>query len=34
MTGDWGGYRTWLTEKGINIGGHFLQDSAGNPMGG
>ncbi|MBF0856819.1 carbohydrate porin [Gluconobacter oxydans] len=34
MTGDWGGWRTWLTDKGINIGGHYLEDSAGNPMGG
>ncbi|MEJ5155383.1 carbohydrate porin [Gluconobacter wancherniae] len=34
MTGDWGGYRTRLTNMGINIGGHYLEDSAGNPMGG
>lgn len=34
MTGDWAGWRTWLTKKGINIGGHYFQDSAGNPMGG
>ncbi|GEB42976.1 porin B [Gluconobacter sphaericus NBRC 12467] len=34
MTGDWGGWRTWLADKGINIGGHYLEDSAGNPMGG
>lgn len=34
MTGDWAGWRTWLTKKGVNIGGHYFQDSAGNPMGG
>ena len=34
MTGDWGGWRPWLTDKGVNITGHYFQDSAGNPMGG
>ncbi|WP_408873289.1 carbohydrate porin [Gluconobacter roseus] len=34
MTGDWAGWRTWLTKKGVNISGHYFQDSAGNPMGG
>ncbi|WP_040509797.1 carbohydrate porin [Gluconobacter morbifer] len=34
MTGDWGGFRTRLANKGINIGGHYLEDSAGNPLGG
>ncbi|WP_099181984.1 carbohydrate porin [Gluconobacter frateurii] len=34
MTGNWGGWRPWLTDKGVNITGHYFQDSAGNPMGG
>ena len=34
MTGNWGGLRTWLINKGIIITGHYFQDSAGNPMGG
>lgn len=34
MTGDWGGLRTRLQNEGIAIQGHYLEDSAGNPVGG
>ncbi|WP_336947295.1 carbohydrate porin [Asaia sp. BMEF1] len=34
MTGDWGGLRTRLQNMGITPQGHYLQDSAGNPVGG
>ncbi|GBR42671.1 porin [Neoasaia chiangmaiensis NBRC 101099] len=34
MTGDWGGLRTRLQNMGIALQGHYLQDSAGNPVGG
>ncbi|GEL63010.1 porin [Kozakia baliensis] len=34
MTGDWGGLRTHLQNMGIALQGHYLQDSAGNPVGG
>lgn len=34
MTGNWGGERVRLQNEGINIFGHYLEDSAGNPIGG
>ena len=34
MTGDWAGERIRLQNEGINIFGHYLEDSAGNPVGG
>ncbi|WP_239019163.1 carbohydrate porin [Novacetimonas pomaceti] len=34
MTGDWGGIRSRLAAKGVDISGHYLEDSSGNPVGG
>ncbi|MFT8655117.1 MAG: carbohydrate porin [Acetobacter papayae] len=34
MTGDWAGERIRLQNEGINVFGHYLEDSAGNPVGG
>lgn len=34
MLGDWGGWRSWLADKGYTIGGRYFQDSAGNATGG
>ena len=34
MTGDWGGLRTRLENDGIKISGHYVSETAGNPVGG
>lgn len=34
MTGDWGGARTNLENHGVHLQGHYLEDAAGNPVGG
>lgn len=34
MTGDWGGVRTDLLNDGIKITGHYVNETAGNPVGG
>jgi porin len=34
MTGDWGGLRTDLKNDGIDIVGHYVSETAGNPVGG
>ncbi|WP_242010694.1 carbohydrate porin [Acetobacter musti] len=34
MTGDWGGRRQWLEDRGVTILGHYLEDTSGNPVGG
>jgi porin len=34
MTGDWGGLRTDLQNDGIKIVGHYVSETAGNPVGG
>ncbi|QCE35057.1 carbohydrate porin [Acetobacteraceae bacterium] len=34
VTGDWGGWRSWLKNRGINIGGRWLMEWNGNVGGG
>ncbi|MBB2191840.1 carbohydrate porin [Gluconacetobacter azotocaptans] len=34
MTGDWGGLRTHLENRGVHLQGHYLGEGSGNPVGG